>query len=164
MKNIRVNHSQRVEFEKVVELCLMAWGVKYDELMSSHRRFPAMIDCRKMICHILRHESYDPIDTVSMGQLLGGRDHTSVVYAAARGQEHYNYEPEWRKKCDEVINASGVRNQHRSDEIDFCILSLNHVQRIFAKHRQYPTEIYTLREILKEIQADLKPKEIVNLP
>jgi len=70
--------------KRIIAECLMKHRIKYIHV-ASERRWPELVTCRQEICYRLREETLFSLPQI--GKLLGGRDHTTVLFAIRRHKE-----------------------------------------------------------------------------
>lgn len=67
--------------KRIIAECLLKHKIKYIDVASA-RRNVELVTCRQEICYRLRHETLFSLPQI--GRLLGGRDHTTVLFAIRR--------------------------------------------------------------------------------
>jgi len=67
--------------KRIIAECLLKHKIKYIDVASA-RRNVELVACRQEICYRLRHETLFSLPQI--GRLLGGRDHTTVLFAIRR--------------------------------------------------------------------------------
>ena len=70
--------------KRIIAECLLKHKIKYTDVASS-RRNVKLVTCRQEICYRLKDETQYSLPQI--GRLLGGRDHTTVLFAIKR-HEH----------------------------------------------------------------------------
>ncbi len=70
--------------KRIIAECLLKHRIKYIHV-ASERRWPELVTCRQEICYRLREETLFSLPQI--GKLLGGRDHTTVLFAVRRHKE-----------------------------------------------------------------------------
>ena len=70
--------------KRIIAECLLKHQIKYIHV-ASVRRWPELVTCRQEICYRLREETSYSLPQI--GKLLGGRDHTTVLFAIRRHKE-----------------------------------------------------------------------------
>ena len=70
--------------KRIIAECLLKHRIKYLHV-ASERRWPELVTCRQEICYRLREETLFSLPQI--GKLLGGRDHTTVLFAVRRHKE-----------------------------------------------------------------------------
>lgn len=74
-------------------------GVSLDEITSKSRRFDIVM-ARCMICYFTRKHTKMTLSEI--GSMLGGRDHTTVIYHLDQFPHRYEYEDRFRRYAGEV--------------------------------------------------------------
>jgi len=67
--------------KRIIAECLLKHKIKYTDVASS-RRNVKLVTCRQEICYRLKDETQYSLPQI--GRLLGGRDHTTVLFAIKR--------------------------------------------------------------------------------
>jgi len=70
--------------KRIIAECLIKHQIKYIHVASECRNFE-LVTCRQEICYRLREETSYSLPQI--GRLLGGRDHTTVLFAIRRHKE-----------------------------------------------------------------------------
>jgi hypothetical protein len=70
--------------KRIIAECLMKHRIKYIHVASECRNFE-LVTCRQEICYRLKEETSYSLPQI--GRLLGGRDHTTVLFAIRRHKE-----------------------------------------------------------------------------
>lgn len=79
-------------------------SVKLEDLRSNSRR-KRLVIARQVLCYLYR-ERYPKLSYKGIAQLLGGRDHTSIVHHYQRSLwrlEHDTEFAEWLRRCEKVF-------------------------------------------------------------
>jgi len=70
--------------KRIIAECLIKHQIKYIHVASECRNFE-LVTCRQEICYRLKEETSYSLPQI--GRLLGGRDHTTVLFAIRRHKE-----------------------------------------------------------------------------
>jgi hypothetical protein len=70
--------------KRIIAECLIKHQIKYIQVASECRNFE-LVTCRQEICYRLKEETSYSLPQI--GRLLGGRDHTTVLFAIRRHKE-----------------------------------------------------------------------------
>lgn len=70
--------------KRIIAECLIKHQIKYIHVASECRNFE-LVTCRQEICYRLKDETSYSLPQI--GRLLGGRDHTTVLFAIRRHKE-----------------------------------------------------------------------------
>lgn len=97
-------HKKSVPAEKILETVAEIEGVQVDDLLGQSRSAKIAIP-RQLAMYILRQ--YNEISFPQVGQILGGRDHTTVMYATKKVNENDKLRNRAKKIWD-AINLDGV--------------------------------------------------------
>ncbi len=90
---------QNVIPEKIIELVAREWQISVDALLSRDRS-RKIAEPRQVAMYLLRKETDASLPQI--GEVLGGRDHTTVMYAIEKIASEIETHPELRKR---VINV-----------------------------------------------------------
>lgn len=97
-------HKKSVPAEKILEAVAEIEGVQVDDLLGQNRSAKIAIP-RQLAMYILRQ--YNEISFPQVGEILGGRDHTTVMYATKKVNEDDKLRNRAKKIWD-AINLDGV--------------------------------------------------------
>jgi chromosomal replication initiator protein len=83
----------------ILEVAAVEFGVTPGEIVSP-RRTARLAEARQAAMFLCREHTELPLATI--GQRLGGRDHSTVVYAVARVTERLAAQPIWQERLDRM--------------------------------------------------------------
>ncbi|MGB5845251.1 MAG: chromosomal replication initiator protein DnaA [Anaerolineales bacterium] len=89
----------KVEPEEVVESVAEAFGIKMDRMLSRDRSREVALP-RQIAMYLLREESH--ISLPSIGETLGGRDHTTIMYGCAKIADLLERDDQLRRQVIEI--------------------------------------------------------------
>ena len=72
-------------------------------LVCGKLRFKNIVEARMVAAYVLRKDRYLSLGLKHIGNILGGKDHTSVMHHVKRIGELIDIEPEFRVKIKEVF-------------------------------------------------------------
>ena len=90
---------QNVPFEKIVELVAREWQTSVEALLG-HDRTQKIAEPRQVAMYLLRKETDASLPMI--GEVLGGRDHTTVMYAIQKIANAIETKADLRKR---IINV-----------------------------------------------------------
>lgn len=65
-------------------------------------RWKKLVECRHIIIHILRNDRYLNMSYKTIGNVVGGRDHTTVIHALKSVENYISVEPEYKQKVIDI--------------------------------------------------------------
>ena len=88
--------------ERILTTVADAFGVRPDA-MCGRRRTHSVVQPRQVAMYLLRQ--FTELSLAEVGALLGGRDHTTVIYACERIAERVNHDPTFSDKLNGLIST-----------------------------------------------------------
>jgi chromosomal replication initiator protein len=86
--------NKRMVVEEILSTVARFYGITIESI-KSHKRKREIVEARHAFCYLARQFSTTPLKDI--GQLIGGKDHTTVMHANQQVKAHMDVEPEYRK-------------------------------------------------------------------
>ena len=91
--------------DEIIELVCRECEVTFDELTSLSRK-SEIVNGRKMLSAALKIKLN--LSLVSIGELLGGRDHTTIRNQLLKFKDHCQYDDSFRHRARLILNRLGA--------------------------------------------------------
>ena len=72
------------------------------DMLASKIRTTDLVDLRKIYCKIMRDKYGLPLKEI--GDVLGGRDHTTIIHNVEKFNNFYKYNDPFKHKADTILN------------------------------------------------------------
>jgi len=96
--------------ERIQDMVARRWRVKPEALASKRRTKDLMVP-RQVAMYLIKETLGTSL--VQIGEIFGGRDHSTVIHSIRKVQEEMARDPEFRKKVDEAreeVQTASHRN------------------------------------------------------
>ncbi len=94
--------SKRLNSNEILESISKFFEIPVSEIVG-RRRTAKIAEARMIAAYVLRKDRYLSLGLKHIGNILGGKDHTSVMHHVKRIGELIDIEPEFRVKIKEVF-------------------------------------------------------------
>ena len=107
LKNIETNQTQSLTIDKVVDCVCSYYNIKREDLVGKKKN-KEIVDPRQM-CMFLITELID-VPLMTVGQVLGGRDHTTVIHARDKMSELIKTDKKIQTDFDDLMEILKSQN------------------------------------------------------
>jgi hypothetical protein len=101
-----LDNVRRLTYKDVIQAIIDEYDVT-DEFMASLSRARRNVDPRMIFCYIMNIKLSWSL--VEIGQLLGGRDHTTVIHGRETFRRLYHNEEPYRERADRVFKKLMIK-------------------------------------------------------
>ncbi|MQN01995.1 MAG: chromosomal replication initiator protein DnaA [bacterium LCO1.1] len=85
----------------IVEVVAESYGITVDQMISKNKS-KNITEPRQIAMYLCRELTNNPLE--SIGKLLGGRDHSTIIHGANKVADEYKRNEEYRKQIDSIKN------------------------------------------------------------
>lgn len=97
--------TKRLNSNQILESVCKFYGIS-PQLVCSTRRFKDVVEARMVAAFLLRRDRYLNLSLKHIGNILGGKDHTSIIHFVKRMGELVEIEPDLREKVLNVFRET----------------------------------------------------------
>ena len=84
----------------IVEVVAESYGITVDQMISKNKS-KNITEPRQIAMYLCRELTSNPLE--SIGKLLGGRDHSTIIHGANKVADEYKRNDEYKKQIDSII-------------------------------------------------------------
>lgn len=98
---LKTHKRSRVNSKVILEIISEYCGVTPEQVLSRSRK-GTIVEARHIYCSIMKKEFGYTFESV--GEMVGGRDHTTAIHSLRTHQNRCETEPEYKKHIELIIN------------------------------------------------------------
>jgi len=103
LKNVPINE------EDIIEMVAKEFNITKEEIISRSRK-RIYVESRQIISYVLKTKY--KITLASIGEYVGGRDHTSIIHYLQTFSNIYETDSRYRNKCKNILTNVGLNPEN----------------------------------------------------